>query len=77
MPMRLWPGRGSVILFWNDSAQTLFVKKSFGGGVVSPKMLLVSGLQDSDTPTIIIAGFILLLDLIMIVAYLVDYFRKR
>ena len=40
-------------------------------------MLLVSGLQDSDTPTIIIAGFILLLDLIMIVAYLVDYFRKR
>ena len=30
--MRLWPGRGSVILFWNDSAQTLFVKKSFGGG---------------------------------------------
>ena len=39
--------------------------------------LLVSGLQDSDKPTVIVAGFILLLDLIMIVAFLVDYFRKR
>ena len=39
--------------------------------------LLVSGLQDSDKPTVIIAGFMLLLVLVMIVAFLVDYFRKR
>ena len=39
--------------------------------------LLVSGLQDSDKPTVIVAGFCLLLDLIMIVAFLVDFFRKR
>ena len=39
--------------------------------------LLVSGLQDSEKPAVIVAGFILLLDLIMIVAFLVDYFRKR
>lgn len=44
---------------------------------ISGISLLVSGLQDSDKPTIIVAGFILLLDLIMIVAFLVDYFRKR
>ena len=39
--------------------------------------LLVSGLQDSDKPIVVVAGFCLLLDLIMIVAFLVDYFRKR
>lgn len=39
--------------------------------------LLMSGLQDSDKSTVIVAGFILLLDLIMIVAFLVDYFRKK
>ncbi len=39
--------------------------------------LLMSGLEDSDKPTVIVAGFILLLDLIMVVAFLVDYFRKR
>ena len=39
--------------------------------------LLVSGLQDSDKPTVIIAGFMLLLVLVIIVAFLVDYFRKR
>jgi hypothetical protein len=39
--------------------------------------LLVSGLQDSNISTVIVAGFILLLDLIMIVAFLVEYFRKR
>ena len=39
--------------------------------------LLVSGLQDGDKPTVIVAGFILLLDLIMIIAFLVDYFRMR
>jgi hypothetical protein len=39
--------------------------------------LLSSGLQDSDKPTVIVAGFCLLLDFIMIVAFLVDYFRKR
>ena len=44
---------------------------------VSGICLLVSGLQDSDKPTVIVAGFMLLLDLIMIVAFLVDYFRKR
>ena len=44
---------------------------------VSGISLLVSGLQDSHKPTVIVAGFILLLDLIMIVAFLVDYFRKR
>ena len=44
---------------------------------ISGISLLVSGLQDSDKPTVIVAGFILLLDLIMIVAFLVDYFRKR
>ena len=44
---------------------------------ISGISLLVSGFQDSDKPTVIVAGFILLLDLIMIVAFLVDYFRKR
>ena len=44
---------------------------------ISGISLLVSGLQDSDKPTVIVAGLILLLDLIMIVAFLVDYFRKR
>ena len=39
--------------------------------------LLLSALQDGDKPTVIVAGSILLLDLIMIVAFLVDYFRKR
>jgi hypothetical protein len=39
--------------------------------------LLSSGLQDSDKSTVIVAGFCLLLDFIMIVAFLVDYFRKR
>ena len=39
--------------------------------------LLMSGLQDSDKSTVIVAGFILLLDLIMIVAFLFDYFRKK
>ena len=39
--------------------------------------LLVSGLQDSDKPTVIIAGFMLLLVLVIIVAFLVDFFRKR
>ena len=37
----------------------------------------MSGLQDSDKPTVFIAGFCLLLDFIMIVAFLLDYFRKR
>ena len=44
---------------------------------ISGISLFVSGLRDSDKPTVIVAGFILLLDLIMIVAFLVDYFRKR
>ncbi|MBQ7609691.1 MAG: hypothetical protein IJU74_01175 [Bacteroidales bacterium] len=44
---------------------------------ISGISLLVSGLQDSDKPTVIVAGFCLLLDLIMIVAFLVDFFRKR
>ena len=44
---------------------------------ISGISLLVSGLQDSEKPAVIVAGFILLLDLIMIVAFLVDYFRKR
>ena len=44
---------------------------------ISGICLLVSGLQDSEKPAVIVAGFILLLDLIMIVAFLVDYFRKR
>lgn len=44
---------------------------------ISGISLFVSGLQDSDKPTVIVAGFSLLLDLIMIVAFLVDYFRKR
>ncbi|MBQ6244926.1 MAG: hypothetical protein IJK55_09480 [Bacteroidales bacterium] len=39
--------------------------------------LLVSGLQDSDKPIVFVAGFCLLLDLIMIVAFLIDLFRKR
>ena len=39
--------------------------------------LLVSGLQDGDKPTVIVAGFCILLDLIMIAAFLVDCFRKR
>ena len=44
---------------------------------ISGISLLVSGLQDSDKLTVTIAGFILLLDVIMIVAFLVDCFRKR
>ena len=44
---------------------------------VSGISLLVSGLQESDKTTVIVAGFCLLLDLIMIVASLVDYYRKR
>ena len=44
---------------------------------ISGISLFVSGLRDSDKPTVIVAGFILLLVLIMIVAFLVDYFRKR
>ena len=44
---------------------------------ISGISLLVSGLQDSDKPTVIVAGFCLLLDLIMIVAFIVDFFRKR
>lgn len=40
---------------------------------ISGISLLVSGLQDSDKPTVIVAGFCLLLDLIMIVAFLVDF----
>lgn len=43
---------------------------------ISGISLLVSGLHDSHKPTVIVAGFILLLDLIMIVAFLVDYLRK-
>ena len=39
--------------------------------------VLMSGLQDGNKPTVIVAGFILLLDLITIVAFLVDFFRKR
>lgn len=39
--------------------------------------LLSSGFQDGDKPTVIVAGFILLLNLIMIVAFFVDYLRKR
>ena len=44
---------------------------------ISGISLLVSGLQDSDKPTVVVAGFCLLLDLIMIVAFLIDLFRKR
>lgn len=44
---------------------------------ISGISLLVSGLHDSHKQTVIVAGFILLLDLIMIVAFLVDYFRKK
>lgn len=43
---------------------------------ISGISLLVSGLHDSHKQTVIVAGFILLLDLIMIVAFLVDYLRK-
>lgn len=39
--------------------------------------LLVSGFQDGDKPTVIVAGFTLLLDLIVIVTFLVDYLKKR
>lgn len=44
---------------------------------ISSIFLLVSGLQDSDRPIVIVAAFTLLLDLIMIVAFAVDCFRKR
>ena len=39
--------------------------------------LLMSGLEDNSKPTIIVSCFILLLDLVMIVCFLVDWFRKR
>ncbi len=39
--------------------------------------LLVSGLHNGDNPTVIVAGFTLLLDLIVIVAFLVDYLKNR
>ena len=39
--------------------------------------LLVSGFHNGDNPTVIVAGFTLLLDLIVIVAFLVDYLKKR
>ncbi len=39
--------------------------------------LFMSGLEDNDKPTIIVACFILLLDVVMIVAFLADWFKKR
>lgn len=39
--------------------------------------LLVIGFHNGDNPTLIFAGFTLLLDLIVIVAFLVDYLKKR
>ena len=40
-------------------------------------ILLMSGLEDDDKLTIIIACFCLLLNLVMIVESLIDWFRKR
>ena len=39
--------------------------------------LLVIGFHNGDNPTVIVAGFTFLLDLIVIVAFLVDYLKKR
>ena len=39
--------------------------------------LLISGIDSKDKPTIIVASFVLLLDLIMIVAFLIDWFRRK
>ena len=39
--------------------------------------LLLSGLGDNDKPTIFVACFVLLLDLVMIVCFLYDWFKKR
>ena len=38
--------------------------------------LLISGLEDNNKPTIFVACFILFLDIVMIVAFLIDRFRK-
>ena len=61
----------------NNSKKIIWYSLSALALTVSGICLLVSGLQDSDKPTVIVAGVILLLDLIIIVAFLVDYFRKR
>ena len=39
--------------------------------------LLMSGLDDNSKPTIIVACFILFLDIVIIVAILVDRLRKK
>ncbi len=39
--------------------------------------LLMSGLEDNDKPTVIVACFILLVSVVMVVAFLADWFRKR
>jgi len=61
----------------NNSKKIIWYSLASLGLTFSGIGLLVSGLQDSDKPTVIVAGFCLLLDFIMIVAFLVDYFRKR
>ena len=44
---------------------------------ISGVCLLMSGLEENSKPYIIIASFILLLDLIMIIASILDGVRKR
>lgn len=39
--------------------------------------LLVSGLEDGSTPIIIVACFILILVIVMVVAFLMDWLNKR
>ena len=37
----------------------------------------MSGIESNDKPTIIVASFVLLLDVVMIVAFLIDWFRRK
>ena len=39
--------------------------------------LLMSGIESNDKPTIIVASFVLLLDVVMIVVFLIDWFRRK
>ena len=60
----------------NNSKKIIWYSLAVLISTISGISLLVNGLRDNDKLTVIIAGFILLLDLIMIVAFLVDYLRK-
>ncbi len=44
---------------------------------ISGISLLMSGLEDNSTPTIIVACVILLLDIVMVIAFLIDRLKRK